>query len=87
MTLRIDKVFVPGRTVIRLIGRLESECLVEIEAQCQATQPPVTLDLAEVTLVDVGTVRFLDSCEQRGIELLHCAQYIRQWMVTERASR
>ena len=84
MTLRIEKVFVPGRTVIRLIGRLESECLAEIEAQCQATQPPLTLDLAEVTLVDVGTVRFLGACEQRGVELLRCAPYIRKWITSER---
>ncbi len=87
MTLRIEKVFVPGRTVIRLIGRLESECLAEIEAQCEATQPPLALDLREVTLVDLEVVRFISRCEQRGIELLHCAQYIRQWMASERASR
>jgi hypothetical protein len=87
MTLRIEKVFVPGRTVIRLIGRVESECLTEIEAQIEVAAPPPALDLGEVTLVDVGTVRFLLTCEQRGIELLHCAPYIQQWMASERAPR
>ncbi len=45
------------------------------------------LDLGEVTLVDVGAVRFLSVCEQSGIELLHCAPYIRHWMGSERAGQ
>jgi len=40
--------------------------------------------LYEVTLVDVGVVRFLIACEAEGIELLNCAPYIREWMSRER---
>jgi hypothetical protein len=72
-----------GRTVVRLIGRVQSECLPEIEAQLEVAKPRPALDLEEVTLVDVRAVRFLGACEQNGIELLHCAQYIRHWMATE----
>jgi hypothetical protein len=42
------------------------------------------LDLDQVTLVDVWVVRFLIACEAEGIELLHCAPYIREWMHRER---
>lgn len=85
MTLRIERNAVHGRTVLRLIGRVKAECLPEILAQLEATEPPPALDLREVTLVDVETVRFLTTCEQSGIELLRCAQYIRQWMTTEQS--
>jgi hypothetical protein len=87
MTLRIERASVQGRTVVRLIGRVEAECLPEIVAQLEGTEPPPALDLGEVTLVDVGTVRFLNACDQSGIELLHCAPYIRQWMTTEPAGQ
>ena len=39
----------------------------------------------EVTLVDVAVVRFLIACEAEGIELRHCAPYIREWMSMERS--
>jgi hypothetical protein len=84
MTLRIERVAAQGRTVVLLIGRVQSECLAEIEAQIEGAGPHLALDLEEVTLVDVGAVRFLSACEQSGIELLHCAPYIRHWMASER---
>ena len=80
MTLRIERISAQGRTVVRLIGRVQSECLAEIEAQIEGAKQLLALDLEEVTLVDVGAVQFLYACEQRGIELLHCAPYIRRWM-------
>ena len=84
VTLRIQRVSAQGCTVVRLIGRVQSECLAEIEAQMEGAMPRLALDLEEVTLVDVGAVRFLSACQQSGIELLHCAPYIRHWMASER---
>jgi hypothetical protein len=43
------------------------------------------LDLSEVTLVNVGVVRFLISSEDEGIELVQCPPYVREWMLRERA--
>jgi hypothetical protein len=85
MTLRIERVSARGRTILRLIGRVESECLAEIETQINGANASTALDLEEVTLVDVATVRFLSVCEHNGIELLHCAPYIRHWMASERS--
>ena len=87
MTLRIVRVSAQGRTVVRLIGRVQAECLAEIETQLEGATPRPALDLEEVTLVDIGAVRFLIACEQDGIELLHCAPYIRHWMASERSGQ
>jgi len=43
------------------------------------------LDLSEVTLVDIGVIQFLISCEEEGVELVHCPPYVREWMLRERA--
>jgi hypothetical protein len=46
--------------------------------------PGTVLDLEHVTLVDVEGVGFLSECEARGIELVHCSPYIREWIARER---
>lgn len=84
MTWRVEKASADGRTIVRLIGRVHSEYLAELEAQIEGPEPHLTLDLEEVTLVDVRAVRFLLGCEETGIDLLPCSPYIRQWMVRER---
>ena len=43
------------------------------------------LDLNEVTLVDLGVVRFLICCEDEGVELVQCPPYVREWILRERA--
>jgi hypothetical protein len=84
MTLRIEKTSADGRIMVRLIGRVQSEDLAEIKTQLEGPKTQVALDLEEVTLVDVGVVRFLAGCEARGIDLLQCSGYIRRWMTIER---
>ena len=80
VTLRIEERTDGQRPVLRLSGRIRSEQLDELKAQIRNKGPAVMLDLEDVTLVDVGTVHFLGLCEADGIELLHCAPYIRKWI-------
>jgi hypothetical protein len=87
MTWRIERVSVQGRTILRLCGWIQSESLVELETQIEGHGPHVALDLNEVTLVDVGVVRFFLACEASGVELLACSPYIRHWMARERAGQ
>jgi hypothetical protein len=87
MTLRIDTTSDGQTATLRLIGRIESEYLDELQAQVRRHRPRLVLDLDEVTLVDVGVVRFLITCEAEGIELLKCAPYIREWMAREQDTR
>ena len=84
MTLRIETASDGQTATLRLIGRIGAEYLDELEAQVRRHRPRLVLDLDDVTLVDVGVVRFLIDCEAEGIELLHCAPYIREWMSRER---
>jgi hypothetical protein len=44
------------------------------------------LDLEEVDLVDVEAVRFLNTCQLKGVRMLHCSPYIREWMLRERGN-
>ena len=43
------------------------------------------MDPGEVTLVDVEVVRLLTESEDRGIVLVHCPPYVREWILRERA--
>lgn len=84
MTLRIERS--PGKcgTRIRLCGELRSERLDDVRAEIEQGGPRVTLDLDEVDLVDIEAVRFLQTCESGGVEVVNCAAYIREWMKQER---
>ena len=84
MTLRIEKRGDGDSTTIRLIGRMQAEHLEELEKQIRESGQAITLDLEEVTLVDVEIVRFLGICEARGATLLNCSPYIRDWIGKER---
>ena len=83
MSLKIAKNSDGDSTTIRLIGRMRAEHLEELEKQIRESVPAVTLDLEEVTLVDVEIVRFLGACEARGATILNCSLYIRDWISKE----
>jgi hypothetical protein len=83
MTLRIEKASAKHKTIIRLSGRLQSEHLDELKRQVEGEQLRSAFDLEGVTLVDIEVVRFLNTCQNNGVELLHCWPYIREWMMRE----
>ncbi len=85
MTARIEKRSSGRRKTIRLIGRIQSEHLDELKVQIADIGPQVTLDLAEVFLVDVEVVHFLIACEVGGVDIANCPPYVREWMVQERS--
>jgi len=84
VTLRIE--ITPGqqRTIVKLVGRIQTEHLSELRAQLDAVGPNVLLDLGEVSLVNLEVVRFLGISESQGIQLLNCPAYIRKWIDRER---
>ena len=83
--LRIEKESAGHTTRLRLSGRIQSTDIDDIWAQMDDDAIPIILDLDEVTLVDVEVVRFLSECEGRGIVLVHCPPYVREWILRERA--
>jgi len=80
MTLRIERV----QARVRLSGEFRSEHLDQVKAEIKLCESPVVLDLEELDLVDVQAVRFLNACEAKGISVLNCSPYIREWMSRER---
>lgn len=83
--LRIEKDCDGSVTKLRLIGRIESDLIASIRSAISDCCAHKILDLSEVTLVDLGVVRFLIRCEDEGIELVQCPHYVREWTLRERA--
>ncbi len=84
MTLRIERISGDGKTTFRVSGRIGLEHLVELKAEIEGLGAGAVLDMEHVTLVDVEGVRFLSECEARGMQLIHCPPYIREWIARER---
>jgi len=83
MTLRIHKSSDDHGTTLRLSGRLVGSHCRALSEQVEPSRGVIVLDLEDVMLVDLDVVRFLARCEAAGIELLHCAPYIREWISRE----
>jgi anti-anti-sigma regulatory factor len=84
VTFRIEKYRDGNITTIRLIGRMRAEHLSELEKQIRESGSKIVLDLEDLNLVDVETIRFLGMCETQGVTLLNCSPYIRDWIGKER---
>ena len=65
MTLKIERISGKRRTRIRLSGELRSEHLDQLKAEIERGGPRVELDLQELDLVDVESVRFLNGARWR----------------------
>ena len=71
-------------------GRVETSNLPwiieqsRLAKQIQLHGQRVVLDLKELTLVDVGFVRFLGACELAGAKIVSCSRYVREWIDRER---
>lgn len=84
MTLKIDKISEERGTVIRLIGRLQREHLGILTKQIQSCTGEITLDLGELSLINLEGVRFLIACQDRGIGVSNASPYVADWMRRER---
>ncbi len=84
MTLRIEQVSQGHRTTLKLIGQIHSGDLEQLRLQTEAGGTGMAFDLDELTLVDAGVVRYLGECEERGVELMNCPPYIREWIKREK---
>ena len=83
--LRIEKDCHGCVTRLQLSGRIQSDHIVSVQSAMSDCDDRKILDLNEVTLVDLGVVRFLICCEDEGVELVQCPPYVREWILRERA--
>ena len=82
--LRIETKTDGPRMILRLIGRVRCDCIEDLRQRIQNQDSFIVLDLADVELVDLPSVRFLRDCQDRKIELRNCAPYILEWIRRER---
>ena len=83
MTLRIQQTTDGHCTILRLSGELVSSQHQALLEELESSNSVIALDLEEVTLVDLDIVQQLARCEAKGIELLNCPPYIREWISRE----
>ena len=83
---KIEKLTEGDTTVLRLVGRINTQQLEELRKLIADAEPKVRLDLSEVTLVDVDVIRFLGNQERQGVELVKCSRYIREWIEREQTA-
>ena len=86
MALKIVEKSDGARTIFKISGRIRSGDLEELRGQMGGHAAAIVLDLEEVTLVDVEVVRFLGMCETKGVQLVRCSPYIREWIFREQAA-
>lgn len=84
MTLRIETTQGHQWTIVKLIGRIQTEHLSDLRAQLETTGGSIVLDLGDLSLVNLDAVQFLSKCESQGTQLLNCPAYIRKWIDRER---
>ena len=84
-TLRIEKRSEGCTTTLQLSGRFGSELIAFVRSVMSNGCARKILDLSAITLVDAKVVRFLNRCDDDGIEVVHCPAYVREWMRRERA--
>ena len=87
MVLRIEERTDGPRTTLVLSGRIESSNVQQLKVEIDRSETDVALDLRQVLIVDREAVCFLARCETRGIKLMECPPFVREWIKSERNSK
>jgi len=82
--LKIGRSEASGQVTFALSGRIEEQHVSELQELLQTEKEgiDISLDLEEVRLVDREVVKFLATCEARGIRLENSPPFIRKWIDT-----
>jgi hypothetical protein len=82
--LRIDKLLGKTPTILKLSGRIQEENLSDLQTEIEQCVVSPKLDLMDVNLLDLRSVRFLIWCESQGIQLVNCPLFVQEWITCER---
>ena len=81
MTCKVVRLIDSDRLVLlHISGHLQEAHIEVIDELLAKEKDPVALDLGEVTLADREAVRFLATLDARGVGLIDCPGFIREWM-------
>ena len=84
MTLKIEQTTKDSETIFTLVGRITSPDVQQLKAEIAEARNRVTLDLEQVSLVDLDAIHFLAAVEQQGIHLRRLPLYVRAWILQEK---
>lgn len=84
MTLKIETIHEKQGTRVCLSGELRSPHLADVRAEIELAEHPASLDLDEVDIIDIDGICLLNECQARGIQVVNCSPYIREWMLQEK---
>jgi hypothetical protein len=84
MCFKIETIRSRNRMILKISGRLRCENLADLQERVKTDPTRTVLDVSEVNLVDLKVVRFLNACEDQGVEVANPCPYIREWMNRER---
>ena len=76
VTLRITRANGDEGSVLRIDGRLEAECLGELERACEGARPPLTLNLEGVLWIDDRAAEALRGLMARGAAVENASPYV-----------
>lgn len=83
MTIRVERTSEAGTVTLGISGRVVAEHIEAIRSELPNSGPSVVIDLEYATGGDLDGIRFLRDCERRGVRLIHCSQYLRDWISRE----
>jgi hypothetical protein len=87
MTLKLKRICEKHGTRLCMSGELRCAHVVDLRTEIEQVRQLATLDLGEVDVIDIEGIRLLNECQVRGIEVVNCSPYIREWMLQEKLSR
>ena len=84
VTHRIDRSTTRRGVTFLLSGDMDSRHVADLEAlMTTESNRHISLDLADVTLVDREAMTFLARVEAAGAVLVNCPEYVRRWIDAE----
>ena len=85
MSYRIERLTDARGVTFSLSGEMDGDHVAELGALIAAESDRlISLDLADVTLVNLGAMKFLADAEAVGAVLVNLPDYVRRWIDAER---
>lgn len=78
--LKIRRFEDKGMVIFLLSGRIQEMHIPDLQKllENEPRNTTVAIDLSEVRLVDRQVIKFLATCETKGLQLKNCPLYVRQ---------
>ena len=76
MNVRITSFSEPTRKVIRIVGKLHTEDIGELEREARGTAGVLVVDVSELAFTDTAGAMFLNALVCRGAELRGVSPYV-----------